>query len=889
MRPAARFFLVLSILLCAALQASEVPWECDKVPGRVVLKVHPAFKLSIPIGGSHRSGMPSLDRILDDLDAWKIERKHPHCLSPKPGGTDLTRTYNLYFSNSIPVDSVCRELRRLDCIEYAEPWLVFRYFFNHNDPRRNEQWGLDLCQANDAHDFAIGNQDAVIAIVDMGTELDHPDLAANIWINPGEDLNGDGVIQNDERNGQDDDGNGFRDDFFGWDFENRDNNPDDPYHAEQGGGHGTHTAGIAAAVTNNRVGIASVGFRCRIMPVRCGDIQGIHFGIEGIEYAANMGAEVISCSWGGYQRIAALEDVVNYAYEHGSLIVAAAGNENLSSRSYPASYDHVIAVAATDREDIKWNAGGRNGSNFGEWVDISAPGVGILSAMPDGEYEAHDGTSMACPFAGSVALLLRAAFPALSVDEITGLLMDGADNIDDLNPNYRGRLGAGRINAYRSLMLCPLIEIDIGELEVTTDDDENGEMDPGETIELVVDVSLGEDVGESLHDVAISLTCYDESVIVDSGLVNVELLEPGARFSNDEEPFVLQIDADAIPHTTWLTVSVDSDSSNIHRSRTFERLIGVPAVLIVDDDGGDDIETRYIGMIEQMEAGWARWDITQHDSLPSVEDLSRHDMVLWATGSSLPPLDDAERRALISSIGRGSNVLLIGKYIGDDAANRVLLRDYFGAAHDRDSVNATTVRGLGGYSPLHPGVNLILYDDNAERDARISPSTMNAANGGVNLAVYRLGYESNGVAGVFRIDPRSGARTIYLGFALEDAVDDLTPRYQFLSLLYDWCSGSTDAPVDDPNEVAGFNLLPAYPNPFNNGVMLHFQLPVRADYTLSVSDLQGRVIELISRGTASIGMQHVWWDGADRVSGVYILRLEADGFQPLYRKVVLIK
>ncbi len=573
-----RLFITLSILTLAAVistvTAGEPPWKCDVVPGVVVFKVTPELKSDLPPKGAHRFGIAEIDRLMDEIDAVKVELKHPFCLPPKPGETDLTRTYNLYFPETISVDQVCADLGKLNGIEYAEPWLIYRYFMEHNDPDRDEQWGLDICQANDAHDLATGDRTVGIALIDMGMDMDHSDLEDNIWINPRE-----------EDNNQDDDENGKVDDFHGWDFVDDDNDPDDPTPQVQGGGHGTHTAGIASAVTNNRIGIASVGYSCGIIPVRTGGAQGIRYGVEGIEYAATTGAKVISCSWGGYQPMQQLEDVIDYAYEHDALVVAAAGNENVSNRSYPASYDHVIAVAATDQDDRKWVEGGRGGSNYGEWVDVSAPGVDIYSTMLDGEYFTASGTSMACPFAGSVAILLRSKFPELSIDEITALLLDGADDIDDQNANYRGQLGSGRINAYQSLLLGPLVLVEIGDLEVIADDNDDGVMDAGETVDLAVTISLDEDQEDSVEDLVVMLTSEDPDITINVDRFEYEELEPGGSFFNDENPFELTIDADADTHTTYLIVSVDSEPFDLHVERTFEMVIGPPEDWVFPGDG----------------------------------------------------------------------------------------------------------------------------------------------------------------------------------------------------------------------------------------------------------------------------------------------------------------
>jgi len=543
----ARLTLILFafVLSTASSLAGERPWEIDVVKGVVVFKVTPEYKVDLPVKGAHRFGVKHIDRFMDKIDAKMVERKFPHCLPPKPGGTDLTRIYNLRFPSKIPVKDVCAKLSKLKGIEWVEPWYIIPFYMDHNDPERDQQYALNLIQANLAHDISIGNRAVAVAIVDCGIDMDHEDLAENLWDNLGEDANGDGVLDGRDVNNRDDDDNHKVDDFHGWDFDGNDNNPDDPG-GGMAAGHGTHCAGIASAVTNNETGIASIGYSCGILPIRAGGRQGQEEQdlAEAVEYAATVGAKVISCSWGPPQEVRAIEEACNYAYENDVLVVAASGNLDPrmpmlepEQRVYPAAYDNVIAVAGTDQEDHKWGSE-EEGSNYGDWVNISAPGHEILSTYLNDDYETHSGTSMATPLVAGVAVLLRAAYPELSVDEIRNLLFEGAEDIEDLNPDYRGKLGAGRINAYQSLLLGPLIALEIGDLEIVADDNDNGAMDPGETVEFTVTLTNPED-GELLEDIVITLDSEDPDVTNNEEPIVLDELEPGNSFTNVDQHFHL--------------------------------------------------------------------------------------------------------------------------------------------------------------------------------------------------------------------------------------------------------------------------------------------------------------------------------------------------------------
>ncbi|MFH0765375.1 MAG: S8 family serine peptidase, partial [Calditrichota bacterium] len=380
------FKVLLGFAFAVSIAQAGAPADPPVQDGLIILTLFPEVSLDVPIEGAERSGNTDLDRFLDDIQAFRIQRTFPYCTPPKSEAGDLTVLWTVTFPPSFPPDEVCSLGAAVKGVRYAEPSYIYQTFLDHNDPLRNNQYGLDLCRANEAHDLSTGDRGTPVAIVDTGMDMDHSDLVHKVWINPGEDLNGNGVIDNNERNGQDDDRSGFADDFYGWDYMSADNDPNDTW------GHGTHCAGIAAAETNNRIGVASIGYNCSIMVIRAGSEGTVNYGYQGIEYAARMGAKVISCSWGGDGHNNWSVRVINNAWANGALIVAAAGNENADHINYPAGDEHVIAVAATDERDRRANF-----SNYGDWVDISAPGVNILSTIPNNRYGYMSGTSMACP------------------------------------------------------------------------------------------------------------------------------------------------------------------------------------------------------------------------------------------------------------------------------------------------------------------------------------------------------------------------------------------------------------------------------------------------------------------------------------------------------------
>ncbi|HID86348.1 MAG TPA: peptidase S8 [Anaerolineae bacterium] len=350
-------------------------------------------------------------------------------------------------------------------VEYAEPDSIAQPAYEPDDPYYSDgtQWGPQKIYAPQAWDLSKGDSSVVIAVVDWGVDLQHPDLATEMWTNPGEIAD----------NGVDDDGNGYVDDVYGWDFANDDNDPQDDY------GHGTHVGGIIAAATDNGVGIAGVAFDSRIMAVKVGDgatgTARYSRIAKGIIYAADNGAKVINLSLGGYAYSSYLESAVNHAWDAGCVLVGAAGNDNLSDLFYPAAYENVIGVSATDQNDAK-----ASWSNYGSYISVAAPGVSIYSTYwNDGSTYAHmSGTSMAAPHVAGLAALLFAQDGTRTNATVRSLIESSADDLGDAgwDPYY----GYGRINAYQALgTTSAVIEPATGGSLLSADGDTTLDFPPG--------------------------------------------------------------------------------------------------------------------------------------------------------------------------------------------------------------------------------------------------------------------------------------------------------------------------------------------------------------------------------------------------------------------------
>lgn len=347
--------------------------------------------------------------------------------------------YLLEFSQIYKVDELVAFLSRHNLIDYAEQVPIHKTTLVPNDLGANStsgtgQWHLHKVNAQQAWDVSVGNSNIKVAIVDDAVLSNHPDLAPALWVNSGE-IAGNGI---------DDDGNGYIDDINGFDVADDDNNVM-PNNANMS--HGTHVAGIAGAKTNNGVGGASIGFGVSIMAVKSSNqATTITNGYDGIVYAADAGADVINMSWGGSGGGNTGQNIVNYAFNKGCILVAAAGNDNVTTAFYPANYNNVISVASTTDTDAKSSF-----SNYGTWIDISAPGSAIYSTFVGtgitATYYRTQGTSMASPFVAGMVGLMLSLNPNLTPAQVYNCLYSTADP----TTTNVGQMGAGRFNAYAAM------------------------------------------------------------------------------------------------------------------------------------------------------------------------------------------------------------------------------------------------------------------------------------------------------------------------------------------------------------------------------------------------------------------------------------------------------
>lgn len=349
-------------------------------------------------------------------------------------------------------------------VAYAEPNFILQPSAVPNDPDYRDMWGLNNTgqtggtvdadvDAPEAWDTTTGSPDTVVAVIDEGIDVNHPDLRDNVWTNPGE-IAGNRI---------DDDRNGYVDDVNGYDFANNDSSVYDPDPVTgDGDEHGTHVAGTIAAVGNNGIGVTGVNWEAQVASLKFLSVTGgsTSDAVEAINYAVAEGIDISNNSWGGGGRSQALEDAIRRADAAGHIFLAAAGNggpdgvgdDNDAAPEYPSNYNvpNVVAVAASDDTDRLASF-----SNFGaSTVDLAAPGVGILSTLPGNSYGRYSGTSMATPHVAGVAALIKSENPGFDDAQIKAQLLQYTDEKASLQNKVAT---GGRLNASASVTPPPQV------------------------------------------------------------------------------------------------------------------------------------------------------------------------------------------------------------------------------------------------------------------------------------------------------------------------------------------------------------------------------------------------------------------------------------------------
>ncbi|AHM62447.1 subtilisin-like serine protease [Flammeovirgaceae bacterium 311] len=456
---------LLVFMLSPDAHADSDPTYINK--GQVLVKLKPAFAYMNSDGAGMRTNAweslaPALSvHKVHSFSTGKVKNAAAAKRATGKSNIDLRLYHQISIDPEMPVEEAIAMLYKSGAVEIAEPVYAAESYLTPNDPRLTNQYYLPLVNALDAWDLVSNPTNIIIAILDSGVELQHPDLAANIYTNEADPIDG---VDNDE--------DGYVDNYYGWDFAGNDyislTGDNDPGTDLENLSHGTMVAGAASAVTNNGEGIAGVGFNARLMILKHSadnDTRGdggnalLNNILQGVLYAAEHGADIINSSYGSTYYSQISHDIYRYvALEYDVLVVAAAGNESSVEPHYPSDYDYVLSVAATTQTDARASF-----SNYGYKVDISAPGQSILTTAVGGGYTSTNGTSFASPIVAGAAALVKTLYPDFNGAQVGEVLRTTADPAfnNSLSATYKDKMGRGRLDMYRALTVqSPSIRMD---------------------------------------------------------------------------------------------------------------------------------------------------------------------------------------------------------------------------------------------------------------------------------------------------------------------------------------------------------------------------------------------------------------------------------------------
>ena len=571
------WFSVLLILFVASESFTQVAEVVDRAGGSVI-KGQLIAKIKEEYRGvfykKEYSGT-AIYNMLNKFDVQSIDRKFPNTVRPRDSKNnhgenlvDLTGVYRIYYKEDFNEFDAAKIFLLTGMFEYVEAQIVPELMYVPNDPKVSTQYHLDLIDVFEAWDIQKGDTNIVIGITDTGIDSDHPEVVGRVKHN-----------YNDPIDGIDNDKDGYIDNFSGWDTGAEDNDP------EVFGHHGNQVTGCASINTDNNGDVAAPGFNTMILPVKiCNNSGHLVGAYEGIVYAADHGADIINCSWGGVGSFNQYhQDIVNYATNNkGAVVVAAAGNNNANSYFYPASYANVISVGGTDQEDKKWISSASEGSQYNNMVDVVAPSYNIVSTWRGGGSGLIGrGTSFSAPIVSGVLGLIKAEYPDASPQKLSAILKSSTDNIYGVDGNdaYQGMLGTGRVNAHKALL--PITTPFITYIGHKTDDGFDQNLAGGDTVLMQVDIKnhLGatSNLSVLLRSADANTTVLDSISFVSSiGSEEIETTESYFKFvvspsvgANEKVSFSLEITDGLNTFNDIFSVEVNKDYVDITANNVY--------------------------------------------------------------------------------------------------------------------------------------------------------------------------------------------------------------------------------------------------------------------------------------------------------------------------------
>ena len=912
------------------------------------------FKSQIFTFSDLKFGISKLDNMASQYNISKVTQRFP--LKKKfekftLGDEDLAKFFSFEYDSSIDPFELAKIIfdNNRDILEWAEPSFVYKTDFVPNDPATNTQYHIAKINSFQAWDITQGDTNTIIGIVDSGSDLDHPDLAANIKYNQGEmglDVNG-----NDKKsNGIDDDGNGFVDDYRGWDFVGAGSGPDnDPNVYGSNCDHGSHVSGDADQVTNNGVHGSGIGFKCKLLISKHGndnDFSGtggvsfIYNSDNGIVYCYQNGAKVINCSFGSGTFSASTQNIVTNAWNAGCVVVCSAGNDGINVARYPASYDNTVSVAASNSADLKASF-----STYHPTVDVIAPGESIISTLWDNSYANFNGTSMSSPITAGTVALIRSKYPSFTPAQVVERLKAGVDSIYNLNPTYIGLLGTGRVNAFKCVADKPILAIE----NISYNDSVFGNNDHVYDVNerIVIPVLLKNSLLGG-NNVSVRLTTDDPTVAIVKDSIYLGNIVPYGRFNlTPGNTFEVK----ALPncpfdHNVTFKLTATSSSYTLDNANTV-------TIKFRQGFANHNANNLHLSLTKDGALGKkaeAYGNGLQITGNPSQQMIEGGLMI----GISNTKVSDVTRRATAPANVSDSDFTAINSYIINKVGNNEFGDGYFndngagtnkigitvqqrsfafsGAADDNAILFRYKIQNTSGapLNNLYIGQFLFFTPDGLS----------NPINTAVD-SVLRLGYTFNPASGGTYLG--SGLITgqplnykailggdVFNGFTKQEKWDALSGRISVPSASGLVCFSISAGPINlnandtttvgfamvkgtDLNDLktnfnnargrffsstginnisqlvpAKFELSQNYPNPFNPVTRIRFAVPVNDVINIKVYDLLGKEVADLYSGSINAGTYEASFDASHLTSGMYFYRMTGKNFTDT-KKMMLIK
>ena len=864
---------------------------------------------------------------------------------------DVSDIYYAYLNAGVSPMALVEQFRQDPRVVYAEPLYKHRLYESPNDPLFSDQTHYIVINAELAWDIVKGSSgDVVIAIVDGGTDTDHPDIQANLWVNPDE-IPGNGI---------DDDNNGFIDDVNGWNFANDSGDPSGLTQTPSAADHGTIVGGIVSAVSDNNNGVAGTSWNAKLMPLNTVDPDEdliIKFGYDGLLYAIENGANVVNMSWGRPGPPSVFElDLIEMANDLGVAMVASAGNAGNSVPNYPAAYPHVLSVASTDLIDSKAGF-----SNFGAWVDLAAPGVGILSTLDGDAFGELSGTSFSAPMVAGVVALVKTQHPDWLGIQASQQVRVTADNIDALNPQFAGLLGKGRLNAFAAVSAAsPSVRI---ENITINDSDGDGVLEAGENATLTIEFT---NYLAPVSNLILNMSSASSSVNILDGQVVIAALGTLEKTTAD---FVVFVSASAaanqfVEFTVSMTAAGYQDlqgfgitvapnfrniqTNNIRTTVTSNGRIGFANSNVQANGSGFFFKSSSNLLFEgaiiagnnplrisdaargTLLGGFLTYNedfavvageelhfrtsnlITDEESVVVLADTRTGTPIgIRVTQESFalsaPPNDDfiILRYTVLNESGDNLQNFHFGLFFDWDVAFR--LGDEF---NNTAGFDAGRRLGYIHFDTLYVGVALLTTNSDISYRAIDNNSPTFGVNDGftdsekwqaISSRIQTTGISDKDVSHVIAAGPFNFADgdSVVIGFALlgGEGFNDLLANTDAAKNLWDTRIVTSVEKLPGSALPSTFSLQQNYPNPFNPETRIRFDIPATihgaASVRLVIYNIAGQLVRVVLDEERPAGSYESTWDGKNSAgiqapSGTYFYKITAGDFVET-KKMLLLK